>query len=155
MKPIEDFVRQHFLSLFLLLFAVQLIRRIFRHWKHGVRFPRLNSLNVLFHESRASGNSDRNFFTRLGGARRCLRVTVTDQEILVRSPFPFSLIVESDLEHRIARGSITAVQRVKGKFSEWVQVDFLLPCGKTRRLSLRLKNPEAFLAALGIPGARS
>ena len=154
MDQIDTFVREHFSALFLLSVAWLVGNfgwRYYRHRQRGISFPPLTSVHVRFHEGTASGNSDKSFFSRFGGARNCLRVTVTDDEVWVRSFFPFYLITESDLEHRIPRDAITSAQLARSTFRRSVLLDFRLPDGSSRRLSLFLRDPESFLAALKGP----
>src|SRR5438045_2200882 len=74
-------------------------RPIFRPRPAGVRFA----------EGWRSGRSYRNMLTRLAGARSCLWVTVTADELLVGPHFPFSLGFLPEvygLEYRIRGGDI-------------------------------------------------
>ncbi len=58
--------------------------------------------DVLYKESFASGHSNANFFTKMGGASNCLRLIVTKDLLRVTSWFPFSLFTPAlDLEHTI------------------------------------------------------
>lgn len=124
--------------------------QFYHYWKFRIVFPPLKSVHHLFHEGTASGSSGKNWLTRIGGANNCLRVTVTDSEVWIRTFFPFNLLARSiDLEHRIPRESILAVERLSSvRRQRIVLLDFQLPDGGQRRLKLRLKNPQAFLAAL-------
>lgn len=154
MEQFDTFFRQHFFTLF--FFALVWVIgnsawRFYRHRQRGISFPPLKSVHVRFHEGAASGNSDKNSFSRMGGARRCLRVTVTDDEVWVRPFFPFNLITESDLEHRIPVSSITFAQLADSKLGRRVLLNFRLPDGDSRRLSLDLREPDHFLAALSLP----
>src|SRR4051812_38961978 len=68
---------------------------------------------ILYHERFAGGRSDRNWLTRIAGANKCLLVTVTDSELLVRPWFPFNLwfLPEIyDLEHRIPISKISGLR---------------------------------------------
>jgi hypothetical protein len=123
--------------------------RFYRH--RQISFPPRDSVHVRFHEGTASGSSNKNFFTRLGGANHCLRVTVTDEEIWVRSYFLLDLIVDVDLRHRIPRESVTSAQLAESRFGRRVLLDFRLPDGGSRRLSLHLRDPGRFLIALEGP----
>ena len=97
----------------------------------------------------ASGNSHKSWWTRLGGARNCLRVAVTDSEVWIRPFFPFSLLAgDFDLEHRIPRSSILAAELSSSSLIRSVLLDFRLADGSQRRVQLRLRDPDAFLAAL-------
>ena len=154
MEQFDTFMRQHFAALFLFSFVwviANIAWRFYRRRQRGISFPPLNSVRARFHEGMASGNSDKNLFSRLGGARNCLRVTVTDDEVWVHSFFPFYLITESDLEHRIPHDAITSAQVANTSFGRRVLLDFALPDGGSRRLSLALRNPDGFLAALKGP----
>ncbi len=111
MQQLDALVRQYFpllLAVGVVSVAAKFAWRGYRHWQYGISFPPLKSVQVQFHERMASGSSDKTFFSRFGGARNCLRVTVTDDEVWVRMFFPFSLIKEADLEYRIARECITS-----------------------------------------------
>jgi len=107
---------------------------------------------ILYHERFASGRSDRNWLTRIAGASKCLLVTVTDSELLVRPWFPFNLSFLPeiyDLEHRIPISKISGIRERQGLFgSEIVDVDFPSSSGGTRRFSLQLVGTAAFLKAL-------
>jgi hypothetical protein len=117
--------------------------------RDGIEFPELKAGEFLFHEGMASGSSCKNWWTRMGGANNCLRVTVTADEVWVRTFFPFSLLAgEMDLEHRIARRAITKAELVPGVFRSWVRLEFRLADGSVRELKLRLRSPEEFLEAL-------
>ncbi|HWB06770.1 MAG TPA: hypothetical protein VG796_27345 [Verrucomicrobiales bacterium] len=152
MDYVDSFIRNYF-WVFVLLSLADLIRRLVRHCRKGIRFPALNTVHVRFHESGASGNSNKSLFSRLGGASRCLRVTVTDTEVWIRSFFPFSLIMESDLGHKISLSDITSARMIERAFGRpRVVLEFSLPDGNSRQLSLTLRNPSAFLTALSEPG---
>src|SRR5438874_12185634 len=62
--------------------------------------PRFDAADVVFQEWFASGCSQKNIITKLGGARNCLRLVVTRSFLWVTSWFPFSLIATFyDMEH--------------------------------------------------------
>ncbi len=158
MEQSHNFVREHFAALVLVAFAfafvlvaANLAWRIIRHRRRGISFPPLHTVHVRFHEGAASGNSDKSLVTRFGGASHCLRVTVTDDEVLVRPFFPFNLITEADLEHRIPRAAVTSAQVAEATSGRRVLLDFRLPDGGSRRLSLVLRDPDGFLSALKGP----
>jgi hypothetical protein len=58
----------------------------------GKKLPMIDPNETLYRESGASGSSHKNLLTRLGGARGCLVVTATKNEIDVRPSFPFNLM---------------------------------------------------------------
>ena len=113
--------------------------------------PQFGTSEVLFQEWTASGNSDRNLFTRIGGATNCLRLVVTKDFLWVTTYFPFSFFAAfGDLEHVIPLRSISSVESMSGVFGKKrVNVTFINPENETRTLYLYPKNAEAFLAAVG------
>src|SRR5689334_22155040 len=54
--------------------------------------PKLAKEDIVFQEFFASGASQKNILTKLGGGRNCLRLVVTRDLLWVTSWFPFSLI---------------------------------------------------------------
>jgi hypothetical protein len=124
----------------------------YRRKRRGEIFPPLESVDLKFHEIGASGNSDKSFLSRLGGASRCLELVVTDSEVWVRVTGLF--FAESDLEHRIPRASVLSAELTPSLLSRRrVCLAFRLADGTTRRLALVLHNPSGFLAALKVPPA--
>ena len=124
-------------------FAVLAWRRRRRH----PPFPPRESVTVLFEERWTSGRSLRSWVTRIGGAGRCLRVTVTPDELWVALHMPFALLAGCDLEHRIPRTNIRSVRRGRGR----VTVEFVAngPSANPATLELYLLDPEGFMHALG------
>lgn len=128
--------------------------RFYRRHKRGIVFPPLESVRHVFHEGMASGSSHKNWWTRLGGARNCLRVTVTDTEVWIRSFFPFSLLAgDFDLEHRIPLSSISSAELSNSAFRRFVLLDFNFADGSNRRIQLFLRDPDAFLSSLKVPAS--
>jgi hypothetical protein len=122
------------------------------HRKHGIQFPPLDSVKLLFHEGAASGCSHRSILTRFGGASRCLKVTVTDREVWIRLSFPLSILPPIyDLEHRISRDSICSVEESASGWFPSVLLDYRTDAGAVRRIQLRLRNPDGFIAVLKGP----
>ena len=120
-----------------------------RHKRYGVVFPKVSPDHIRFHETGASGCSHKTTFTRFGGAARCLQVTVTDDEVWVRTGFPFNVLAfQTDLEHRIPRASIVSIQPSGSARS--LLLDFRDETNQVHRLSLMLRKPGDFLVALGI-----
>ena len=70
--------------------------------------------NSLFCEGWASGHSNTNIFTKLGGARNCLLVAVTPDALIIQPRFPFNLMFLPEiygLEYRIPGLNIRAVEK--------------------------------------------
>ncbi len=155
MKQFDTFVSQHTGILFIVcafwVFA-NLARLFYRQRKRGVIFPPLESVHPVFHEGMASGSSYKSWKTRVVGTRNCLRVTVTDSEVWIRPFFPFSLLAEDlDLEHRIPFSSILAAELSGSWLRRSVILDFQLADRSHRRMRLRLRSANAFLAAIKAP----
>ena len=132
----------------LAIFLIQYLR--FR--RKGNPFPQFDPRNVLFKEKGASGNSNKSWFTMIGGASRILWVTVTQEEVWIR-PRPFLLsrmfgADRFDLIHRIQKGQIVSANREAPRGRERVALEFTLPDGKTRFFFLYLSESEGFVRAV-------
>ena len=104
-----------------------------------------------FAEKFASGYSCDNFVRRLGGARNCLLVIVTDQAIAVTPIFPFNLMFLPEvwgLEHLVPLDRITAVVPTTHWYGNRVELEFDSDDGGRKRFALILRMQSAFLAAL-------
>ena len=100
-----------------------------------------------YKEGQASGWNDGSWVGRLGGANRCLMVSVTDRELVVTPFFPFNLMFLPEiygLEFRVPLTSIRQVEDRRSFFRAAVVVH--LPDGK--RFGLFLRDSDAFRQAL-------
>lgn len=68
------------------------IASIFYRRSHGKPIFFSGVPGARFVETAASGHSNRSWYTRLGGANRCLVVAVSDQRLIIRPRFPFNLM---------------------------------------------------------------
>lgn len=147
-RDVENVIRNHFHLFFLfglLWVASAMSFMLWRRSRRGPHFPRFADVILVFREEFASGHSDKSWLTRLGGAHNCLTVAVTDDEVWVKTLFPFSAFAGIyDLEHRIPRSAITSLKR-NGK---WVYLEYRLPDQSARRLNLRLRKVDEFISAL-------
>lgn len=115
------------------------------------RRPRFESADVVFQERFASGCSQKNILTKIGGARNCLRLVVTRSFLLVTSWFPFSLISPFyDLEHVIPLDSIKSVRRSSFFGSSTFLLTYRDKTGDEHTLRLLPKNPDNFTRSLGV-----
>ena len=124
---------------------------IYRKSRGKPLFPR-RPIDTVFSESWASGHSNRNLWTKLGGASRCLRVFVTRDTVFVSPFFPFNLMFLPevyDLEYCIPIQRIRSAEQNKRWLVKTVRIEFSNVAGELRSVELRLKNPVAFLQALG------
>jgi len=127
------------------------------------RLPR-----VRFREWNATGNSHRNWFTRLGGANGCLVVQVTDDVLDIHPFVPFNWLFLPEIlgiEHRVPLSGVASARPVPverafthtvfRKFVKrrGVEVELVSGEGAREKVSLWLKEPEGFLSALGVPPA--
>lgn len=122
---------------------------LWRRKVHGPHFPARDEVHVLFDERWTSGRSFKSLLTRLGGANKCLRVTVTDDELWITPHFPFSAFAATyDLDHRARRDAVRHIERHRRN----VTIDFVGADGQEHRLELRLRDADGFVAALSAPG---
>ena len=107
-----------------------------------------------FRQANASGNSLRSWLTRMGGAHNCLVVQVTGNELDIHPTVPFNWFFLPEiygLEHRMLLNQIVSVEIVKKLFWRKVEIEFKTQDGSNEGVSLWLKKPEDFVAALGFP----
>jgi hypothetical protein len=151
-QQIEAFLNRNFAWIFLFAFGWMVVGfawRYYRHKRRGIVFPEIGPERVRFHERGASGHSKKTLFARLGGARNCLQVSVTDTEVWIRMIFPLNILAQDlDLEHRIPREAITSAELVPCRTGKSILLEYRDQQGQMHGLSLRLRNPEAFLQAL-------
>jgi hypothetical protein len=154
-QQLDQILREHFAVLIIVwfvAFAGVIAYRIYRKRVRGVVFPAESSVRILYDESFASGRSLRSLWTRLGGARNCLRVTVTESELWVRPIMPFSLLsADFDLEHRIPRDSVVSAEIAGAGSVRLVNLSFRVGGSGDHRLQLRLADTVRFLAAIKCP----
>jgi len=113
--------------------------------------PHFEQRDVVFQEWFASGCSQKNVVTKIGGAHNCLRLVVTRDFLWVTSWFPFSLIAPFyDMEHVIPLGAIVSVRQASFLGCRTFLLTFRDPGGGTRTLRLRPKRPDAFIQSLGV-----
>lgn len=108
--------------------------------------------NSLFYEGWASGNSNRNIFTKLGGAHNCLLVAVTPDSLIIQPRFPFNLMFLPEiygLEYRIPGLNIRTVEKTGRIFGKGVEIQFIDVGGGEKSVRLYLKRTDDFLAAIG------
>jgi hypothetical protein len=102
-----------------------------------------------FCERGASGRARGNIF---GNAHNCLQVAITDDELWITPTFPFNLIAPyglMGLEYRTPKSRVSRAERRASWLGTSVVLDILQPTeGKAHTVELRLKSPDAFLAAL-------
>jgi hypothetical protein len=113
--------------------------------------PRFEPADVVFQEWFASGCSQKNIITKIGGARHCLRLVVTNSFLWVTSWFPFSLIAPFyDMEHVIPLNTIISVRSASFLGSRTFLLTYRDSAGGTHTLRLLPKRPDDFIRSLGV-----
>ena len=108
--------------------------------------------DLLFTDSHAAAQSQRNRWTRLASTWRSIRITLTP-ETLVVMPQPLvkwlTVLLGLDLCHEVAVGDILAVRSL-GEESGYgkIEIAFRAPEGGEKRLLLWLENGRSFIDAV-------
>ena len=106
----------------------------------------------LFYEGWASGHSNTNIFTQLGGAHNCLLVAITPDSLIIQPRFPFNLMFLPEiygLEYCIPGLNIRAVEQKGRIFGKGVEIRFIDVGGGEKSVRLYLKRTDDFLAGIG------
>ena len=148
----EQFVKDNFTVLFtvgivatVIALALSIVYRVARR-KNIVSVP---EQEVLFKERWASGASQKNLLTRLGGARNCLSITLSRNALIIRPMFPFNLMFLPevyDLEHVIPRSAIKNIE-FDGPNGRGILLEFESH-GARKRFELSLRRREDFRHAI-------
>lgn len=111
------------------------------------RFAGQVNQEIKFRERGASGHSNKSMVTKLGGANGVLEVVVTDSELWLKGVWPlFSYIgAMFDMTHRVPKSSI----RKCTSFETTIELHFTNETGVESHVVLELKNPRAFISAIG------
>ena len=112
--------------------------------------PRIAKEDIVYQEFFASGASQKNLLTKIGGGRNCIRLVVTRDLLWVTSWFPFSLIVPVyDGVHVIPLPRISSVLPARFFGFDSLLLSYNDDSGRTHTLRLIPKHPKRFLAAIG------
>lgn len=156
MQQLTNFLDQHFA----MLFTVAMVWafgaatwRSMRGRKLRSAFREREAMSPLFQESWVSGRSLRDWQTRLGVARNCLRVTVNEREVLIRPLFPLDVFTTErfDLEHHILRSALVAVEEHRAEPRHSLLLRFKHNDGGERSFEVFLRDPDAFMRVLANP----
>ncbi len=113
--------------------------------------PRFARSEVIFEEWFASGCSQKNLLTKIGGGRNCVRLVVTPGFLWVTTWLPFSLIAPLyDMEHVVPLSAIASVKKDKSWGALAFLVTFTTQSGQSRTLRLLPKHPDALAQSLGL-----
>jgi hypothetical protein len=125
---------------------------VYRRSRGKVIYP-TRPKDSLYYEGWASGRSNTNLFTKVGGANNCLMVAVTPDFLIIQPRFPFNLMFLPELlglEYRIPKVDVRGVEKKGGLFGKGVEVHFVDADGGSRSVRLYLRRTDEFLAAMGI-----
>lgn len=109
--------------------------------------------DAVFIETAASGHSNRAWYTKLGGASRCLVVAVTGTRLLIHPRFPFNLMFLPEiygLEHDVAAERVTRAEVGYDRPGS-VRLEFRDSDDRLQDVTLYLQKPSDFVKALGRP----
>ncbi len=146
-----NFLDEHFDVIFLLCAASTLASFAWLALKRTGQSPKFPAAPgaILFEEKTASGRSLKSWFTRLAGASNCLRLVITDAELWVMMPFPFSIFAaQGDLEHRISLRAIRSVTPQSSFLSKSVRISYEGADLRQHVLELRPRHMDRFIEVL-------
>jgi hypothetical protein len=107
--------------------------------------------NAQFVESGASGHSHRTWYTKLGGASRCLVVAIDHGRLIIRPQFPFNLMFLPEvygLEHDVPVDRVSNVEIKRGRLRTTVEIQFCTTESTDEHVTLYLRRPEDFVRIL-------
>jgi hypothetical protein len=111
--------------------------------------PDIAKEDIVYQERFASGASQKNVLTKLGGARNCVRLVVTRDLLWVTSWFPFTIFAAVyDLVHVIPLRSISSIQQERFFGSDSLLLSYSDSSGRRHSLRLIPKNRQSFLRAV-------
>ena len=114
--------------------------------------------NAKFQERRASGHSKSSWFTRFGGAENCMVVAVTNNHVVIRPWFPFTLMFLPeiyDLEHELPHQNLVDAKVCHTWLRTRIDLEFRDSSGQTKTVGLYLRDPDGFLSMLPVEVTRS
>lgn len=122
-----------------------------RRKRAGPIHPPFDASEILFSENRVSGHSDRDWFTKLGGAHNALAITVLKEAVIIEK---FGLLKSmmpqgaNDLEHYVRKSDVLSVEYGSSFGRKTIELRFKANDNSTRTISLESRNTEALMAAL-------
>jgi hypothetical protein len=118
--------------------------------KRGRLFPSVGKEQILYQEYFASGRSMKNALTMSGGARNCLKLTVTTDELWITS-FPGLFADIYDLEHRIPKKDIEALLQEQGfRGGTSLLIEYRSADGRINSVEITPRRCEEFRRALRV-----
>lgn len=140
------------LFLFLMIMGFGGIFFAFKIKNHKKERVRRGRGELLFSQEGASGRSHKSLITKLGGANRILIVEVDSEGLHTSFIYPFSLLSglmkQYDLEHSIPFSNLRSLELKKGLLGPSVFIDFENSHGESKKLELRLSEPQKLIEVL-------
>lgn len=106
--------------------------------------------DAVFCEDWCSGRSLRNGLTRIGGARNCLLIYVSDGQLVVTPRFPFTLMFLPEiygLDLRVSIASIASVEPAQHLWDRVLRISF--HSADLAPIELKLHDERRFIDSLG------
>ena len=111
--------------------------------------PKIAKEDIVYQERSASGASQKNILTRLGGGRNCVRLVVTDDLLWITALFPFSILAATyDMVHVIPLHNISSIERKRVFGFESILLSYTDDSGGHHVLRLYPKDREQFIDAI-------
>jgi hypothetical protein len=110
---------------------------------------------MIFEESGSSGFSRKSIISKLGGARNCLRVVVTNEAIYISPISPFNWILVGpvaslyDLQHHILRTNLVSLKAVEAD-QHSVDIEYHDNKGILKSMQVSLKNRDQFMGVVNV-----
>lgn len=147
MEVVINFFKENVFLIVTIHLSVMIISFLMMHnklKKRFINFPNKEDVQIEFEEKTSSGRSHKSFITKIGGASRCLCITVTNNELWITTFKLFRIFsVYYDLEHRIPLSQISHIE-VKEKM---VLISFK-PKTLEHKLEMHPNDIDRFISAL-------
>ena len=135
-----------FIIIWVIVFGLALTKMLKRYRKKDFKvFPPKDKSEIIYEEKNISGNSQKTFGTKIGGASGCLRVVVGKEEVWTTVMFPFDIIGNGpDLEHCIIKSNIQNLEKIGKK----LKIEFINSTGENSSLIIRPKSVDKLYDAI-------
>ena len=128
---------------------------VYRYLEALAHRPRFAKTDIRFQEWFASGCSQKNILTKMGGGHNCVRIVVTHDLLWITSWFPFSLLAPLyDMEHVIPLGQISSVERRRFLWSNTLLLTYVGAANDRHTVRVIPRNIEQFVSALHVDPLR-
>jgi hypothetical protein len=154
MTEVLYWVEQNFALITTLCFLWVVASSAYFAWQRhraGPKHPPYLAADVRFSEKYVSGSSDKNLFTRMGGANKALAVIVLKDALLIEPMGILKWIMPlgfADLEHYVLKSNIQSVEAASILGQQVVRIEIKGSDGEIRTLKLAIRQQEEFLSAL-------